>query len=95
MTIHRRTFVPNAAAALCATAARAARRVYPGKLITALVDIPFVVVTKPDAPARNLGEFIEHAEANPGKISFADAGVGTQAHLAHMMFGPVPGLVLP
>ncbi|MDR6860441.1 tripartite tricarboxylate transporter substrate binding protein [Variovorax guangxiensis] len=60
--------------------------------ITILVDIPFVVVTKPDFPARNLKEFIAHAKANPGKISFANAGVGTQAHLTQMMFMKEAGI---
>jgi len=60
--------------------------------ITILVDIPFVVVTRPDFPARTLKEFIAHAKANPGKISFANAGVGTQAHLTQMMFMKEAGI---
>lgn len=60
--------------------------------ITILVDIPFVVVTKPDFPARTLKEFIAHAKANPGKVSFANAGVGTQAHLTQMMFMKAAGI---
>lgn len=60
--------------------------------ITILVDIPFVVVTRPDFPARDLRAFIAHARANPGKISFANAGVGTQAHLTQMMFMKEAGI---
>lgn len=60
--------------------------------ITILVDIPFVVVTRPDFPARTLKEFIAHAKANPEKISFANAGVGTQAHLTQMMFMKEAGI---
>ncbi|PLC07181.1 tripartite tricarboxylate transporter substrate binding protein [Variovorax sp. RO1] len=60
--------------------------------ITILVDIPFVVVTRPDFPARTLKEFIAHAKANPGKVSFANAGVGTQAHLTQMMFMKEAGI---
>ncbi|PIF73630.1 tripartite-type tricarboxylate transporter receptor subunit TctC [Variovorax sp. 54] len=60
--------------------------------IMILVDIPFVVVTKPDFPARTLKEFIAHAKANPGKVSFANAGVGTQAHLTQMMFMKEAGI---
>ncbi|MNQ06696.1 Tripartite tricarboxylate transporter family receptor [compost metagenome] len=60
--------------------------------IAILVDIPFVVVTRPDFPARTLKEFIAHAKANPGKISFANAGVGTQAHLTQMMFMKEAGI---
>lgn len=60
--------------------------------ITVLVEVPFIVVTRPDFPARDLKEFIAHAKANPGKISFANAGVGTQAHLTQMMFMKEAGI---
>lgn len=54
--------------------------------ITLLVDVPFVVVTRPDFPAHSLKAFIAHAKAHPGRIAFANAGLGTQAHLTQMMF---------
>ncbi|MFS2167083.1 Bug family tripartite tricarboxylate transporter substrate binding protein [Variovorax sp. Varisp62] len=54
--------------------------------ITILAEIPFIVVTNNSFPARNLKEFVAYAKANPGKISFANAGIGTQAHLTQVMF---------
>jgi tripartite-type tricarboxylate transporter receptor subunit TctC len=60
--------------------------------ITTLVDVPFIVVTRRGFPARTLQEFIAYARANPGKLSFANAGMGTQAHLTQVMFMKAAGI---
>lgn len=60
--------------------------------ITTLVDIPFIVVTRPGFPAGNLQEFIAYARANPGQVSFANAGMGTQAHLTQVLFMKAAGI---
>ena len=54
--------------------------------ITTLVEIPFIVVTRPGFPASTLEDFIAYARANPGQVSFANAGMGTQAHLTQLLF---------
>jgi tripartite-type tricarboxylate transporter receptor subunit TctC len=41
-----------------------------------------VLYTHPSVPAKTLAEFIAHAKANPGKVSFGSGGNGTPAHLA-------------
>lgn len=68
----------------CARAADATS--YPSKPITILTDIPFPVVTNNAFPAQTLKEFIAYANANPAKVSFANAGMGTRAHLTQVMF---------
>lgn len=60
--------------------------------ITTLVDIPFIVVTRNSFPARTLKEFIAYAKANPGKVAFANAGMGTQAHLTQVAFMKAAGI---
>jgi tripartite-type tricarboxylate transporter receptor subunit TctC len=47
---------------------------------------PNVLVVHPSFPARTVSEFIAHAKANPGKIDFGSAGVGSVSHMAGELF---------
>src|SRR5215470_3209293 len=38
--------------------------------VAGLISLPFVMVVNPSVPAKTIPEFIAHAKANPGKISF-------------------------
>jgi tripartite-type tricarboxylate transporter receptor subunit TctC len=44
------------------------------------------LVTHPSVPANNVAEFIAYAKANPGKLSYGSAGIGSSPHLAGEMF---------
>ncbi|MFC4166870.1 Bug family tripartite tricarboxylate transporter substrate binding protein [Teichococcus aestuarii] len=43
---------------------------------------PSAVTVKADAPWKTLGEYLEHAKANPGKIRVGNSGTGAIWHLA-------------
>ncbi|RYZ07323.1 MAG: tripartite tricarboxylate transporter substrate binding protein [Comamonadaceae bacterium] len=43
--------------------------------------VPIVLFVHPAVPARSMKEFIDHARAAPGKVSFSSAGNGTPTHL--------------
>jgi tripartite-type tricarboxylate transporter receptor subunit TctC len=48
--------------------------------------LPLLLIVNPTLPAKNLAELIAYARANPGKLSFASAGVGSVSHLAGELF---------
>ena len=54
--------------------------------ISTLTFYPFVFVTSPTALQQTAEEFIKAARANPGKLSFASAGIGTLHHLSAELF---------
>jgi tripartite-type tricarboxylate transporter receptor subunit TctC len=54
--------------------------------ITKLVDSPYVLLTNPKVPVKNVQEFIVLAKANPDKIHYASSGNGSAQHLIGGMF---------
>lgn len=49
--------------------------------ITLAADLNIVLNVRSDFPAKSLKELIAYAKANPGKLSFGSAGVGTGLHM--------------
>jgi tripartite-type tricarboxylate transporter receptor subunit TctC len=47
---------------------------------------PNVMIVPNSSPARSVNEFIAHAKANPGKITFGSPGHGTSVHLCGELF---------
>jgi tripartite-type tricarboxylate transporter receptor subunit TctC len=45
-----------------------------------------VLVVNSSLPVKNLKELIAYARANPGKLNFASAGIGSSSHLAGELF---------
>jgi tripartite-type tricarboxylate transporter receptor subunit TctC len=46
------------------------------------VAVNYVMAVHPSVPARSVAEFVAHARANPGKLSYGSAGSGSAPHLA-------------
>ena len=51
---------------------------------------PNVLVVHPSFPARTFPEIIAYTKANPGKVDFASAGVGSVSHMAGVKLVHVP-----
>jgi tripartite-type tricarboxylate transporter receptor subunit TctC len=47
---------------------------------------PEVVVVAPQLPVKSVAELIAYGKANPGKMNFASAGIGTTPHLGAELF---------
>jgi tripartite-type tricarboxylate transporter receptor subunit TctC len=43
---------------------------------------PLVLTVNPQLPVNNVAELVQFAKANPGKLNFASAGIGTTPHMA-------------
>jgi tripartite-type tricarboxylate transporter receptor subunit TctC len=54
--------------------------------ISQAVYSPNILVVPNDVPAKSVKELVDYARANPGKLSYASAGVGTTQHLAGELF---------
>jgi tripartite-type tricarboxylate transporter receptor subunit TctC len=62
--------------------------------ITQTGSLPYIVVTHPSLPAKNIREFVSVAKSRPGEINYASSGVGTASHLSAAYFASVAGLKL-
>ena len=53
---------------------------------------PFALAMHPAVPAQNLMQFIAHVKANPGKLSYGHAGVGSLNHLTGELLKSLAGI---
>jgi tripartite-type tricarboxylate transporter receptor subunit TctC len=54
--------------------------------ISVVSSSPLVMVVSPGLNVKTFDEFVGYGKANPGKLNFASAGIGTTPHLAGEMF---------
>ena len=55
-------------------------------------DSPQIVVVTNSLPVTSLTELIAHIKANPGKLSYSSAGIGTTPHLAGELMRSLTGI---
>ena len=61
-------------------------------MISPLTFYPFVVSVTPTSPFKSIEELIAYAKANPGKLNYATAGIGTLHHLSTELFNVMAGV---
>ena len=59
--------------------------------VAGVVRVPNVAEVNPALPVTTIPELIAYAKANPGKLSFESAGIGTASHLAGQLFNAMTG----
>jgi tripartite-type tricarboxylate transporter receptor subunit TctC len=59
--------------------------------VAGVVRVPNVVEVNPSLAVKTVPELVAYAKANPGKLSFASAGIGTASHLAGQLFNAMTG----
>jgi tripartite-type tricarboxylate transporter receptor subunit TctC len=62
--------------------------------VAGVVRVPNVAEVHPSVPVKSIPELIAYAKANPGKLSYASAGIGTPSHLAGQLFNIMTGVDL-
>jgi len=62
--------------------------------VAGVVRVPNVLEVNPALSVKTVPELIAYAKANPGKLSYESAGVGTASHLAGEMFNGMAGVNL-
>src|SRR5215475_12471506 len=60
--------------------------------ISLICTYPNLMVVPNSSPAKSVMEFVAHAKANPGKITFASSGTGTSTHLSGELFKRMTGI---
>jgi tripartite-type tricarboxylate transporter receptor subunit TctC len=59
--------------------------------VAGVVRVPNVAEVHPSLPVKSIPELIAYAKANPGKLSYASAGIGTPSYLAGQLFNVMTG----
>jgi len=60
--------------------------------IAHVLDAEGLLVVNPALPVKTISELIAYGKANPGKLSYASAGLGTTSHLAGELFKSMSGI---
>jgi tripartite-type tricarboxylate transporter receptor subunit TctC len=66
-----------------------------GNDLTPIINVavsPYALVVHNSVPAKNLQELIAYAKANPDKLSYGSAGVGSASNLAAELFKSMAGI---
>ena len=60
--------------------------------IALVLEAEGLLVVHPSVPVQSVADLIAHARSNPGKLTFASAGMGTASHLAGELFKSMAGV---
>ncbi|MEO6958373.1 MAG: tripartite tricarboxylate transporter substrate-binding protein [Burkholderiaceae bacterium] len=59
-----------------------------------VIDVPMTIIARPDFPPNNIKELVDYLKTNKDKVSLANAGIGSAAHLCGTMLMDALGIDL-
>jgi tripartite-type tricarboxylate transporter receptor subunit TctC len=62
--------------------------------VAGIMRVPNIMVVSPTVSAKTVSEFIDYANANRGKLSYASSGAGTSVHMSAELFKMMTGVDL-
>ncbi|MFN7751161.1 MAG: Bug family tripartite tricarboxylate transporter substrate binding protein [Pseudomonadota bacterium] len=60
--------------------------------VTNLIEIPHVIGANPQLPVADVKQLVAYAKANPNKLNYASAGIGSYPHLDMVLFARSVGM---
>jgi len=60
--------------------------------ITVVASVPNIVIVHPTVPAKTVGELLAYIRANPGKVNYGSAGIGSTEHMSGELFAAMADL---
>jgi tripartite-type tricarboxylate transporter receptor subunit TctC len=57
-----------------------------------VLSVPQILTVNPNLPVRDLREFIARAKAEPGKLSYGSAGIGSSLHMSMELLKQLSGI---
>jgi tripartite-type tricarboxylate transporter receptor subunit TctC len=60
--------------------------------VALIAQVPLVLITRKDFPARDLAQFIAYAKAQQSRMQFGSAGAGTSTHIGCVLLNQVIGV---